>query len=854
VRIPSLLVSLSTITMLGCRSGASSVEGSDSAASDDTIEASNDAVPAAETAVVDSGIETTEGSTDAAAVAHVEVKEGSLRIDGSPTFLFGGDLHYFRVRAPDFDAAQTKAMWAASLDTMKAAGMNLVSTYVPWDYHNTAEGTWDWSGARDLNAFLTLACDRRMWVVLKPGPLITGEWPRGFGTFGAVPAWWKEKHQDALVRTAKGDLWSYSPTGDTSQRQPTYLHPAYLDAVRDYYTRVFAIARPFLGRCLVGVQVDNETNGYWGNRYGDVDYSDTSVAHFRSFLESKYGTLAALNVAWATSFASFSVAAPPTSAPGSDAGDRPKNKSYSDWYAGGQAYTLEYLHRLRAMIESLGFKEPDVLFLTNDSPFSLGYSDLLLRNVLLADGTIKNPIGLHGLDLYPKQFVTSGNLQDQPFQADYFTTLYAHWTDRARATGEFAYAAELQGGFYSAPVVGRPNVRPEATDQLLARTVGRGLKGGSFYVVRDGLNADNSKYDYAAAIDEHGNPTPRYAVMAKWGRLLGEHAASLMRATPVRNGVAIVVDGRYQAPQAGVLDDLQRLWANEAPALFGWLVHAGIEPAVLDARGVTSGELAAYPVVFFLNPDFVYEDTAQLLVDYADGGGMLVNLLWPGRVNDRFVPSAPTSRLSAEIFPAKAEGSWSWPNTGRSGTFNAKYGTTDGQSETFWYQSYWSQPAGVSIEPFGWERTQPLGSNGKVVGYVTHAGAKTRAFLGTSAWTRFNQSGYYSIDNAELSRARDLARWIVGLGGESPIVTTSKNRALAWARRDGATVWLFVVNDDASPATITVTFAQPKKLGLDPSKAFSYQDVLGGGAKGTASGALDVALPAFGTAVVKVDP
>lgn len=795
-----------------------------------------------------------EAAVDAAPPPHVVVKDGALRIDGVPTFLYGGDLHYFRARAADFDAAKTQAIWAESLDAMKAAGMNLVSTYVPWDYHNTAEGTWDWSGARDLNKFLSLACDRKMWVVFKPGPLITGEWPKGFGTFGAVPAWWKTKHPEALVKKANGDLWSYSPTGDTAQRQPTYLHPTYLAAVKDYYERAFAIARPYLGKCLVGVQVDNETNGYWGNRYGEVDYSDTSLAHFRKFVEAKYGTVASLNSAWNSSFAAFSAVAPPTGAPGSGAGERPKNKSYADWYEGGQAYTLEYLRQLRAMMETLGFKEPDVLYLTNDSPFSLGFNDVLVRNVLLADGTIKNQVGLHGLDLYPKQFTTNGDLQDQPFQSDFFTALYNHWSSRAKSTGDFAYAAELQGGFYSAPVVGRPNVRAEATDQLLARTVGRGLKSGSFYVIRDGLNADNGKYDYAAAIDEAGKTTPRYEVMKKWGQMLGTHAASLLRATAVRSSVAVVVDGRYQAPQGGLLDDMQRLWANEAPALFGWLSHAGFEPAVLDARGLTSADLAPYKVVYFLNPDFVYEDTAKLLATYSAAGGTLIDLLWPGRLNDRFLASAATDALSTGLFPAKAEGSWVWPNAGRSGTFNAKYAATNGQHESFWYESFWSQPAGVTLEPFAWERTQPLGTNGKLVGYVAKGGGKTRAFLGTSVWTRFNQNDYYTLPEGELSRGKDLARWMTALGGEAPFLVTNKNRALAWARRDGSTVWLFVINDDGAPASITVTLADPARLGLDPTKSFTYQDVLGGGAKASGKGSIGLSLPAFGTAVVKIDP
>ena len=376
----------------------------------------------------------------------------ALRIDGVPTFLYGGDLHYFRVRDPDFDARKTHAMWAATLDAMQAAGMNLVSTYVPWDYHSPAPDTYDFTGARDLGVFLDMACGRGMHVVFKPGPLITGEWPRGFGTFGAVPQWFKDDHPEALVRDAKGALWTYSPTNDASQRQPSYLHETYLAAVKAWYAAAFAVARPHLGGCIVGVQVDNETNLYWGDRFGGVDYSDTALAFYRDYLQGKYGDIASLNARYKTAHASFAAVDPPTSKPGAGAGEWPKNPWYADWYWAGQAQSGAYLAALQAMIVAEGFAPPAALHFTNDSPFTLLFDDLPLRNVLVHDGPTKNAIGVAGLDLYPKQFTTNNNLQDQPFQADYFTRLYDHHGDLATGPQDFAYAAELQGGFYAYPI------------------------------------------------------------------------------------------------------------------------------------------------------------------------------------------------------------------------------------------------------------------------------------------------------------------------------------------------------------------------------------------------------------------
>ena len=796
-------------------------------------------------------------TTGGPAAPHVEIADGELRIDGEPTFLYGGELHYFRVRDPGFDAAKTHAMWAETLDLMQAAGMNLVTTYVPWDYHAPGPGGYDFTGARDVGRLLEMACERGMYVVYKPGPLITAEWPGGFGTFGAVPLWWKQAHPEALVRAADDSIWSYSPTKDPAQRQPSYLHPTYLAAVEGWYAAALAEARPYLGRCLIAVQIDNETNLYWGNRYGDVDYSTVALAFYRGWLEARYGSIAALNARYGTSYAAFAEVAPPTQKPGSGMSERAKNPWYADWYEAGQAQSREYLERLQAMIVAEGFAPPDVLHFTNDSPFALLAGDLTLHNVLVHDGPTKDPIGLCGLDLYPKQITTNDNLFDQPFQTDYFTRLYDHYGDLATGPQDYAYAAELQGGFYKYPVLGHPKVRPEATDQTLARSIGRGLKGGAFYVIRDGLNADGSAYDYLAAITKAGATTERYAVMARWGAMLAERGQDLLRAREVRNRVAIVTDGAYAAPQGGILDDMQRLFTIEGPALFGWLAHAGINPEVVDARLVDATDLAAFKVVFFINPDFVDDRTAELLADYVAGGGVLVNLLWPGSVSRDWKPSPAVDHLREVLFPAAYDGLWVWPNAGRSGPFNAMIGGDAAALESYWYETFWADSP--EIAPFAWERTEPFGNNGAVVGYVVDDADGRRAFLGTSAFTRYNQDDYFVLDPELLARGRQLARELVALGGEAPLVSAAGVRQLAWARRSDAALYLFVLNDGAQAAAVTIKLHDGAALGITAGATYQLREALSGADLGEKSGAalltsgLVVTLPAWSTGVVVIE-
>ncbi|MBW2529024.1 MAG: beta-galactosidase [Deltaproteobacteria bacterium] len=781
---------------------------------------------------------------------HVAIVDGVLLVDGEPTYLYGGDLHYFRVRDRDYDPAITEQMWAETLDRMVDGGMNFVSTYAPWDYHHLSRDVWSFEGARDVGRFVDMACDRGLYVLYKPGPLITAEWPRGFGNFGAVPAWWKEENPDALARSPDGSPFNYSPLGAADQTQPSLLHPTYLEAARAWYARALEPVRKHLGGCLIGLQIDNETNLYWGGRY-DVDYSDVAIAHYRDFLRQRHLTIEALNQHYGASYSSFEAVDPPTSAPGPSS-NRADNPWHADWYWAGQSYVQDYLFRLKEMMADEGFTEPDLLLLTNDSPFTLQMTDYAHRNVLVHDGPTKNAVALAGIDLYPKQFPTSGRLFDQPFQTDFFVRLYDQSGDLATGEQEFVFATEFQGGFFDYPLVGPPDVRASATEQTLARGIGRGLKGLAYYVVRDGLNADDSSYDYGAAIDAAGRPTERYEVVERWGRFLQTHGVDLMRSVEVKNRIAVVTHGAYAAPQGGVADNLQRLTTIEQPAVFGWLAAAGYNPEVLDIRLTDPAELAELRAVFYLNPDFIDDEAANKLNDYARGGGMIVNFLWPGRTGADGQPTAAT-RAYAELFAADEKGLWSWVNTGREGLVNATFGGTSSTLSSYWYQSQWS-PLG-SYLPLLWERTEPLKTNGDVVGWASF-GTGTQIFLGTYVATPFNESDYYGMSDAEVERATSLADYLMVLAGEEPILSTGRPRELVWARRSPERLYLFVVNDGAADAFVTVRADNLAALGLTSDVAYEAHDLLAGEGVGSLTGeelartGLPVFVPAESATVV----
>ena len=83
----------------------------------------------------------------------VAIHDNQLFIDNvAQPQLFGAELQYFRLRGEygrNVPREKVIALWAAALDKMVEAHMNVISFYIPWDFHEYAEGKFDFTGTVD---------------------------------------------------------------------------------------------------------------------------------------------------------------------------------------------------------------------------------------------------------------------------------------------------------------------------------------------------------------------------------------------------------------------------------------------------------------------------------------------------------------------------------------------------------------------------------------------------------------------------------------------------------------------------------------------------------------------------------
>ncbi|KAK7233022.1 beta-galactosidase [Aureococcus anophagefferens] len=94
--------------------------------------------------------------------------------DGAPFVLRSGSVHYSRV---------PRAYWRDRLRARPRARAQRVTTYVPWNLHETEPNAFDFAGAKHVGAFLDEAKDAGLLAILRVGPYMCGEWE-----FGGFPA------------------------------------------------------------------------------------------------------------------------------------------------------------------------------------------------------------------------------------------------------------------------------------------------------------------------------------------------------------------------------------------------------------------------------------------------------------------------------------------------------------------------------------------------------------------------------------------------------------------------------------------------------------------------------------------
>jgi beta-galactosidase GanA len=123
---------------------------------------------------------------------------------------------------------------------MKAACLNTVTIYIPWNFHERQRGVYDFAAdGWDLVRFIKLVHEMGLHLIVRPGPYICAEWE-----FGGLPSWLFHD-PSMVVRSSK--------------------YPPYLKHVERYFAQLLPVLARFAhqkGGPIIAFQVENELGSY----------------------------------------------------------------------------------------------------------------------------------------------------------------------------------------------------------------------------------------------------------------------------------------------------------------------------------------------------------------------------------------------------------------------------------------------------------------------------------------------------------------------------------------------------------------------------------------------------------------
>lgn len=103
-----------------------------------------------------------------------ELSAQQFLLDAEPFQIRSGEMHPIRIPAE---------YWRHRIRMAKAMGLNTIAIYLMWNALESGPGVFDLkSGNRDFVRFIKLCQEEGLWVYLRPGPYICGEWD-----FGGLP-------------------------------------------------------------------------------------------------------------------------------------------------------------------------------------------------------------------------------------------------------------------------------------------------------------------------------------------------------------------------------------------------------------------------------------------------------------------------------------------------------------------------------------------------------------------------------------------------------------------------------------------------------------------------------------------
>ena len=513
-----------------------------------------------------------------------------FKLNNKPFFLHSAEMHYFRIKIEK---------WGLHLDKIIEAGCNTVSTYIPWDWHEIKEGSFDFTGKtedeRDLISWLDLCKEKGLYVTVKPGPYILAEYA-GAG----IPEWFISKYRKSCeVKNSRG--------GAGQDDVMSFMHPIYLEYVKKWYDQIMPIIAKrqiSANGNIILLQVCNEVGVFtWLKK--QADYSAHCLEMYKKFCRDVIYYVPAI--------------------PDDLKIEYENNKEIANdiiWHEFWRYYYAEYLRLLIKEIRSRGVD----LQLFHNLPgwiYGSGWEfpvNITMYNQLNSD----YPDIILGVDHIPE------NISYRNFHDDLIINEIVKAQQGRRGP---IFGAEFQAGSREYCAV----TFPCELDLFYKASFANGLKGWNYYMFSQGKNPESKgffgpTFYWFTPLDNDGNETSLYPVIKKTGGFIKTFQDDLALAKK-KSKICILFYQRYYATELAKIISKNKCDINfnhisiRRSAFFDGLLKAlqilNIDFDILDAEVCAKEDLENYDQAWMFSCDIMGSDVQQKLVDYVNDGGKL---------------------------------------------------------------------------------------------------------------------------------------------------------------------------------------------------------------------------------------
>nr|MDO8133005.1 beta-galactosidase [Candidatus Njordarchaeum guaymaensis] len=532
----------------------------------------------------------------------VEIDKNYLLVNGRKLMLRAGELHYARV---------SRDQWADRLRRMREAGLNTLSAYFFWNWHELREGEFDFTGKthpeRDIEHFLDLVGESGLMLISRQGPWACAEWLNG-----GFPQWLFHKYPEIMSLDSTGRV--------TSRMEPhapvvSYLHPTYLEYSRKWLRAFIPLLRKFDEEYpdkLLMVQADNETcYGFHPSPF-DTDYNPINIGSkedgteglYQKWLKGKYGDISTLNNLYGTSYGDIGEVDPPRS--------NPKSKgqllTLFDWAAFKEDIVTDYLQEVASVFREAGIKVP---ISANEITTAYGNPSNMYK---------KSRHFFVGIDMYPssiKDLIDATGKVIEPIEIM-----------KAQCPEQYPTSLEFQGGWYNAKV-------PLNTTHLHQRiSYAHGLKGISYYMWVGGTNpkgwgTTGESYDYDCAIQEDGRDGRRLPVMKRFLDFTQANEETILESRALAEiGVSYYHPyfywcGPLSTKSAGLTYNIAAEMSR-SPSFEAILQMAGFNLEYFDLEHINTKAVSAYKLLSVPLYDFLDKGAQEALLGLIRNGSTVL--------------------------------------------------------------------------------------------------------------------------------------------------------------------------------------------------------------------------------------